>query len=125
MSDTGFPGAPRARAPDRDLRERVAVWSGSKGELLDEVLGYRDVITGSDQGRSFQAFYDFLLSPQRQAELTELLDRIQQLAAIDEKDPRMRRIHYDWLDAAEPDRHGGRAAGCPGRGAPPARMNPR
>ena len=24
------------------------------------------------QGRSFQAFYDFLLSPQRQAELTEL-----------------------------------------------------
>ena len=125
MSDTGFPGAPRARAPDRDLRERVAVWSGSKGELLDEVLGYRDVITGSDQGRSFQAFYDFLLSPQRQAELTELLDRIQQLAAIDEKDPRMRRIHYDWLDAAERDRHGGRAAGCPGRGAPPARMNPR
>ncbi len=64
------------RALDRDLRERVAAWSGSKGELLDEVLGYRDAITESDQGRSFQAFYDFLLSPDRQAELSDLLDKV-------------------------------------------------
>jgi hypothetical protein len=69
--------------------------------LLDEVLGDRDAITDSDQGRSFQAFYDFLLSPERQTELTELLDRVQQLDTIDEQDPRMRRIHYDWLDAGE------------------------
>lgn len=89
------------RALDRDLRERIAAWSGSKGELLDEVLGYRDAITESDQGRSFQAFYDFLLSPERQTELSDLLDRVQRLAAIDERDPRMRRIHYDWLDAGE------------------------
>lgn len=89
------------RALDRELRERIAAWSGSKGELLDEVLGYREAITDSDQGRSFQAFYDFLLSPQRQAELTELLEKVQQLAAIDEPDRRMRRIHYDWLDAGE------------------------
>jgi hypothetical protein len=89
------------RALDRDLRQRIAAWSGSKGELLDQVLGYRDAITDSDQGRSFQAFYDFLLSPQRQSELTELLDKVQQLGAIDEPDGRMRRIHYDWLDAGE------------------------
>ncbi|MBB5786152.1 DUF3375 family protein [Jiangella mangrovi] len=89
------------RRLDRDLRERIAAWSGSKGGLLDDVLGDRDAITESDQGRSFQAFYDFLLSPQRQAELTDLLDRVQQLAAIEERDPRIRRIHYDWLDAGE------------------------
>lgn len=89
------------RALDRDLRERIAAWSGSKGELLDEVLGNRDAIAESDQGRSFQAFYDFLLSPQRQSELSELLDKVQQLDAIDERDPRMRRIHHDWLDAGE------------------------
>jgi hypothetical protein len=89
------------RALDRELRERVAGWSGSKGELLDEVLGDRDAISDSDQGRSFQAFYDFLLSPQRQAELSDLLDKVHQLEAIDEPDPRMRRIHYDWLDAGE------------------------
>ena len=89
------------RALDRQLRERIAAWNGSKGELLDEVLGDRDQIAESDQGRSFGAFYDFLLSPQRQAELTELLGKVQQLDAIDERDPRMRRIHFDWVDAGE------------------------
>jgi len=89
------------RALDRELRERIAAWDGSKGELLDEVLGSRDAITESDQGRSFQAFYDFLLSPQRQAELNDLLGKVTQLAAIDEHDSRMRRIHHDWLDAGE------------------------
>ncbi|NEE00866.1 DUF3375 domain-containing protein [Phytoactinopolyspora halotolerans] len=89
------------RILDRQLREKVAAWSGSKGELLDEVLGDRDAIADSDQGTSFQAFYDFLLSPDKQDELKGLLDRVQQLDAIDEKDPRMRRIHFDWLDACE------------------------
>jgi hypothetical protein len=89
------------RALDRDLRERVAAWSGSKGELLDQVLGSRETIADSDQGRSFQAFYDFLLSPTRQEELTGLLERVQALAGIAESDARMRHIHYDWLDAGE------------------------
>jgi hypothetical protein len=89
------------RTLDREMRERVAIWSGSKGELLDEVLGDRNAIAESDQGKSFHAFYDFLLSHQRQTEFTELLDKVQALEAIAEKDPRMRRIHYDWLDAGE------------------------
>ncbi len=55
---------------DRELREQIAGWSGSKGELLDEVLGSRSSIRESDQGRSFHAFYDFLLSSSKQAEFT-------------------------------------------------------
>jgi hypothetical protein len=89
------------RQLDRELREKVALWSGSKGALLDDVLGSRNAITDSDQGRSFHAFYDFLLSPQRQSELAELLRRVQELTAIAEHDPRMRHIHHDWLDAGE------------------------
>ncbi len=89
------------RALDRALRERVAGFGGGKGELLDEVLGDRDAIADSDQGRSFQAFYDFLLSPQRQAEFSGLLDRLAMIDVIDEPDPRLRQIHYDWLDACE------------------------
>ncbi len=89
------------RALDRDLRERVAAWTGSKGELLDQVLGSRETIADSDQGRSFQAFYDFLLSPSRQEELTGLLERVQALDGIAESDARMGHIHYDWLDAGE------------------------
>lgn len=89
------------RALDRELRARIAAWDGSKGALLDEVLGSRHSIAESDQGRSFQAFYDFLLSHEKQSELTELLERVQALDAVDEVDPRMRHIHYDWMDAAE------------------------
>lgn len=89
------------RALDRGLREQIATWSGSKGALLDEVVGDRHAIADSDQGRSFHAFYDFLLSPRRQREFSDLLARVQSLAVIGEADPRMRRIHYDWLDAAE------------------------
>ncbi|AXK88195.1 DUF3375 domain-containing protein [Nocardia farcinica] len=89
------------RGLDRSLRARIAGWAGSRGQLLDEVVGNRAAITDSDQGRSFQAFYDFLLSHERQTELTELLEKVQSLDAVGETDPRMRHIHYDWLDAAE------------------------
>ena len=52
---------------------------GPRAQLLDDVLGSRSSIAESDQGRSFQAFYDFLLSHPRQEELTELLERVQAL----------------------------------------------
>jgi hypothetical protein len=86
---------------DRQLREQITAWSGSKGELLEDVLGSRNGISDSDQGKSFHAFYDFLLSPRRQAEFSELLERVHALEAVDSVDPRMRHIHYDWLDAGE------------------------
>ncbi|GAB0102567.1 DUF3375 domain-containing protein [Nocardia sp. JMUB6875] len=87
------------RQLDRELRERIATWDGSKAGLLDDMLGSRDAIAESDQGRSFQAFYDFLLSYEKQSEFTDLLAKVQELAAIGEPDPHMRRIHHDWLDA--------------------------
>jgi hypothetical protein len=89
------------RALDRKLRERISAWNGAKGELLDDILGSREIIADSDQGRTFQAFYDLLLSHAKQEELTELLEQVQALEAVGEVDPRMRHIHYDWLDAGE------------------------
>ena len=89
------------RKLDRDLRARISLWSGSKGELLDQVLGSRESISDSDQGRSFQAFYAFLLSQVRQEELNRLLEAVQNLDAITAPDPRLRRIHHDWLGAGE------------------------
>ena len=62
------------RRLDRAARERIATWDGAKGELLNELVGSRSEITNSDQGHSFQAFYDFLLSASRQQELTDLLE---------------------------------------------------
>lgn len=91
------------RALDRALREKIATWSGGKGELLEEVLGDRRGIADSDQGRSFHAFYDFLLSASRQEEFADLLLRVQRLPDVVQTlpDTRLRHIHHDWLDAAE------------------------
>jgi hypothetical protein len=89
------------RRLDRGLRERIATWDRAKGALLDDVVGGRSHISDSDQGRSFQAFYDLLLSPSRQLELTDLLERVRQLGLIDDENARLRLIHHDWLDAGE------------------------
>ena len=88
------------RLLDRAAREKIASWDGSKGELLADLVGSRSEIAGSDQGRSFQAFYEFLLSDARQSELSELLARVADLEAV-ETDRRMRGIHHDWSEAAE------------------------
>jgi hypothetical protein len=88
------------RRLDRAARERIATWDGAKGELLAELVGSRSEITHSDQGHSFQAFYEFLLSESRQQEVTDLLNRVTALAEV-EADGRMRGIHHDWSEAAE------------------------
>lgn len=89
------------RELDRMLRVQISSWTGAKGELLDEVLTSRGSITESDQGKSFAAFYDFLLSSDRQDEFTELLDRVLELAALADADRQLRHIHFGWLAAGE------------------------
>jgi hypothetical protein len=115
------------RSLDRELRERITGWDGAKGELLEEVVRSRTAIAESDQGRSFHAFYDFLLDRRRQEEFAALVERVQSLDAIapdvvrpapeapgpvvdaaaahalaqEQEHRRLRRVHYDWLDAGE------------------------
>ncbi|MBN1142052.1 MAG: DUF3375 domain-containing protein [Deltaproteobacteria bacterium] len=91
------------RTLDRRVRERIALWEGGKGALLEEIMGERDAIADSDEGTSFRAFWDFLMSPTRQEELTRLLEQILDLKPVQElhPEPRLQRIHYDWLEAGE------------------------
>ncbi|MBX9722499.1 MAG: DUF3375 domain-containing protein, partial [Candidatus Obscuribacterales bacterium] len=91
------------RGLDRRVRERIAMREGGKAALLEEIMDERDEISESDQGKSFRAFWDFLMSSRRQEELTELLDKVLALPAIAvlKPDARMRRVHYDWLEAGE------------------------
>ncbi len=91
------------RLLDRKVREKIALWEGAKGALLDEIMGERDAIGDSDQGRSFRAFWDFLMSSRRQEELSERLQQVLALPAVValKPEPRTRRVHHDWLEAGE------------------------
>lgn len=91
------------RMLDRDARIKISSWQGTKGDLLDRILGDRDAIAESDQGRSFRAFYDLLMSADRQDELTRLLECMLALDPVKalKPDRRIKRVHFDWLTAAE------------------------
>jgi Trp operon repressor len=91
------------RMLDREARIKISAWEGTKGDLLDRILGDRDAIAESDQGRSFRAFYDLLMSTDRQDELSRLLERMLTLDPVKSLNPdkRIKRVHYDWLTAAE------------------------
>ena len=91
------------RTLDRQVREKIALWEGAKGTLLEEIMGERDAIDDSDQGRSFRSFWSFLMSQQRQEELTRLLDHVLHLQPVEDMQPesRLKRVHYDWLEAGE------------------------
>lgn len=88
---------------DSQVREKIATWDGTKGALLEQIFGDRDVIVDSDQGKSFQAFWDFLMSSRSQEEFTSLLEKVFSMNAVASiaEDRRLRRIHFDWLEAGE------------------------
>ncbi len=91
------------RELDRHVREEIAGWTQDKATLLESVFGRHDVIADSDEGRSFRAFWDFLMSPESQDELSALLDLTFSIDSLGElrDDRRLRRIHHDWMSAGE------------------------
>lgn len=91
------------RELDRNARERITVSEKQKGSLLDEIFNEQDVIRDSDQGKSFKAFWEFLMAPQRQMELNALLTEIFSLDDIAKHNPdrMLARIPIFLLDAGE------------------------
>lgn len=91
------------RELDRSTREKISTWTGDKSSLLQELFGEHDSISRSDEGQSFKAFWDFLMSPSSQEELSSLLSEICSLDAVRELDEheKYKRIHFDWMMAGE------------------------
>jgi hypothetical protein len=91
------------RQLDRRTREKIATSEKSKGQLLDEIFGEESAITASDEGRSFKAFWEFLMSPDRQQELQEMANR---LAALEDvkalgPDDLLVRLKYRLMESGE------------------------
>jgi Trp operon repressor len=90
------------RSLDHAVRERITRWDGAKADLVEEILGERDAISDSDQGRSFSAFYKLLMNTEQQDELQRILQQILEFDAVRNLAPgrRSRRVIDDWLTAA-------------------------
>ena len=62
----------------RQLKEKMVAETCSKGDILAHVLDMHDALEESDQGKSFRAFWNFLMSSTKQDELSHWLKRILQ-----------------------------------------------
>jgi hypothetical protein len=91
------------RALDAQTRERITMSTGSKGALLEEIFGETDHIRRSDQGKSFDAFWEFLMSPARQDDVRAWLRGVYDLAVVRElsADEFVRQTPYLLLEAGE------------------------
>ncbi|MGP9616939.1 DUF3375 domain-containing protein [Arthrobacter sp. AOP36-A1-22] len=91
------------RALDRAVREQITTWEGSQGDLLASIFANQQDISSSLQGRTFQGFWDYLMSPQRRSELQDLLHRATRIEAL-AQEPNLQalaHLHQDWLPAVE------------------------
>jgi len=90
------------RELERNLMEQIITWKKGKGELLEKFFADREFIQNSEQGRSFMAFWDYLMSKSSYEELDEVLGRILSLQGLGEIEQQydMRHIRRQWSEAA-------------------------
>lgn len=67
---------------DRNFRKQIITTNQSKGEVLADLFQQQDFLTQTDQGKSFIAFWEFLLSQSKQNEFEELLQRMLDIPVV-------------------------------------------
>lgn len=70
------------RELDRDVRAKAAMWDGPRGAFLEEVFGTTHAIDATDQGRSWEAFWEHLLNHRAKRELDQLLEAVEAMPAV-------------------------------------------
>lgn len=70
------------RQLDQEIREKQILDGHNKGEFLEGIFSSQDLLLNSDQGRSFRAFWQLLMSQREQDELDALIDAIVSLPEI-------------------------------------------
>lgn len=70
------------RELDTKTRQTIIKTSLTKGALLDTIFEQQDHLWNTDQGKSFKAFWEFLMSEPMQRELEELISKLNDIPAI-------------------------------------------
>ncbi|NCD09564.1 MAG: DUF3375 domain-containing protein [Negativicutes bacterium] len=86
---------------DRSMREKIAIWNKGKGELLATIFNEQDGINQSEQGKSFSAFWNYLMSSGSQEDFQTTIDKVLALQAVKElaAEQNVRHINADWVNA--------------------------
>ncbi|MCK5648073.1 MAG: DUF3375 domain-containing protein [Gammaproteobacteria bacterium] len=61
---------------DKETRKKITVSGSKKGKLLDQVFSNQDVIDDSDEGKSFSAFFELLMTPDMRTTLRKNLKQL-------------------------------------------------
>jgi len=91
------------RQLDHEVRKKQITSDIQKGELLKNIFSSQDILLESDQGRSFRAFWDLLMSQKKQDELDDLIDIIIHLPEIQEikKDDTLEGLKIHLIEAGD------------------------
>lgn len=86
----------------QQVRDEIVQWEKGKGELLAKVFQESDVIRDSEQGRSFAAFWRYLMAAQQQEKFRATLRQISEVPAVQKLLPEhpLSDIGPQWLQAA-------------------------
>ncbi|MCW3106600.1 MAG: hypothetical protein JWQ09_1106 [Segetibacter sp.] len=91
------------RELDKDTRQAIIKSNLTKGKLLDDIFSKQDFLWSTDQGKSFKAFWEFLMSRSMQEELEMLITKINGLPAIQQikKDTTIERLKTNLVEAGD------------------------
>jgi hypothetical protein len=91
------------RELDKDTRQAIIKSSLTKGKLLDDIFSKQDFLWSTDQGKSFKAFWEFLMSRNMQEELELLIKKINELDAIKKlkSDATIERLKTNLVEAGD------------------------
>jgi hypothetical protein len=91
------------RELDTQTRQTIVKSSLAKADLLDNVFEQQDHLWNTDQGKSFRAFWEFLMSEQMQDDLEKLLGKMNEIPAVQEikKEQTVDRIKTNLVDAGD------------------------
>jgi hypothetical protein len=91
------------RELDTRTRQTIIKSNVAKGSLLDTIFEQQDYLWDTDQGKSFRAFWEFLMSENMQQELEQLIEKLNTIPVIRQirQEQIVDRIKINLVDAGD------------------------
>jgi len=89
---------------DRQFRQKIITTNLTKGKVLEDLFQEQSNLLEEDQGKSFNAFWEFLLSQTKQDEFERMLTEVLNLSAVKEvqrESFNMANVRNDLIEAGD------------------------